>query len=124
MLLDLNMPNVNGFQVIEYFDKNNLFETLGFEYYGPIDGHDINALVNIFEIAKQENRPVFIHTITTKGKGYSFAEVNPKIYHGVSSFDINEGAKVSSTNLFQIFLVKRFVKLLKQIKKFVPLPPL
>ncbi len=97
--------------------KNNLFETLGFEYYGPIDGHDINALVNIFEIAKQENRPVFIHTITTKGKGYSFAEVNPKIYHGVSSFDINEGAKVSSTKSFSDIFGETLCEIAKTDKK-------
>ncbi len=97
--------------------KNNLFETLGFEYYGPIDGHDINSLVNTFEIAKNENRPVFIHTITTKGKGYSFAEANPKIYHGVSSFDINEGARSNTVKSFSDVFGETLCAMAKQDKK-------
>lgn len=80
--------------------KSNLFESMGFSYLGPVDGHNIGELVNIFNIAKTYNRPVIIHTITTKGKGYSFAELDPKNYHGVSSFDISEGAGVSSKRTF------------------------
>ncbi len=80
--------------------KSTLFETMGFEYYGPIDGHDLSTLINTFEIIKTENRPIFLHVITKKGKGYHFAEANPKIYHGVSSFDINEGAAISNSKSF------------------------
>ncbi|MBQ0083425.1 MAG: 1-deoxy-D-xylulose-5-phosphate synthase [Clostridiales bacterium] len=71
--------------------KSNIFESMGFSYFGPIDGHNIDALLNIFKIAKNSTRPVFIHTITTKGKGYSLAEHDPSSYHGVSSFDITRG---------------------------------
>ena len=80
--------------------KSNLFESMGFSYLGPVDGHNIGELVNIFNIAKTYNRPVLVHAITTKGKGYSFAENDPKNYHGVSSFDINEGAGVNSKRNF------------------------
>lgn len=76
--------------------KSNIFESLGFDYYGPIDGHNISELENILRIAKKETRPVLIHTITQKGKGYIFAENDPKNYHGVSSFDIDEGAGAKS----------------------------
>ncbi len=80
--------------------KSNIFESLGFDYYGPIDGHNLSELENILRIAKRETRPVLIHTITTKGKGYVFAENDPKNYHGVSSFDIYEGAGVKSGNTY------------------------
>ncbi len=80
--------------------KSNLFESMGFNYLGPVDGHNLDALINIFNIAKNENRPVFIHTITTKGKGYSFAENSPQSYHGVSAFDIEVGASNNSKHTF------------------------
>lgn len=69
---------------------SSYFETLGFDYYGPIDGHDIGRLVEMLTYAKQLKRPVILHTITTKGKGYRFAEKHPLSYHGVSKFDINK----------------------------------
>ncbi len=84
--------------------KSNVFETLGFDYYGPVDGHNLAELENIFKIAKRETRPVLIHAITQKGKGYLFAENDPKNYHGVSSFDIDEGAgKASGDNFSSVF---------------------
>lgn len=73
--------------------KNNFFTSLGFNYLGPVDGHDIGALEELFKIAQSYNRPSLIHVLTTKGKGYSYAETSPKNYHGVSPFDIDEGAK-------------------------------
>ncbi len=80
--------------------KSNLFESMGFSYLGPVDGHNINDLINIFNIAKSETRPVVIHTLTTKGKGYSFAENSPQNYHGVSSFDIEYGATTADKKSF------------------------
>lgn len=79
---------------------SNIFESLGFEYYGPIDGHNIADLENIFRIAKNENKPVLIHIITVKGKGYHYAEKDPKNYHGVSAFDIEEGVNKNSANSY------------------------
>lgn len=97
--------------------KNNIFETLGFEYYGPVDGHNLNDLIRVLEIAKQENRPVFIHSVTTKGKGYSFAEANPKIYHGVSSFDINMGAQSSGVKSYSDIFGETMCAIAKKDKK-------
>ena len=97
--------------------KNNIFETLGFEYYGPVDGHNLDDLIRILEIAKQENRPVFIHSVTTKGKGYSFAEANPKIYHGVSSFDINMGAQSNGVKSYSDIFGETMCALAQKDKK-------
>ncbi len=72
--------------------KHNMFSEMGFNYLGPVDGHDIEAMEAIFKIAQSYERPSLIHIVTTKGKGYSYAESSPKNYHGVSSFDINDGA--------------------------------
>lgn len=63
------------------------FEELGYTYMGPVDGHDLNALREALERAKQLSRPVLLHVETVKGKGYAFAEDNPAAYHGVSKFD-------------------------------------
>ena len=71
-----------------------LFEELGLEYIGPIDGHNIESMVETLKIAKQMNRPVIIHTQTTKGKGYEVAEgvgSDKEHWHGVGVFDIETG---------------------------------
>lgn len=70
---------------------SNMFEDMGFMYLGPVDGHDLKSLERIFATAKEQKRPVLIHVLTTKGKGYSFAENSPKHYHGVSAFDRENG---------------------------------
>jgi 1-deoxy-D-xylulose-5-phosphate synthase len=64
-----------------------LFEALGFRYFGPIDGHNIGKLINIFEKVKDLNGPILVHTITEKGKGYKPAENNKEKFHGISPFD-------------------------------------
>ncbi len=70
-----------------------LFEAMGFRYFGPLDGHDIDLLVDTFEHVKKMKGPILIHLITRKGKGYSFAEKDAARYHGVASFDPKEGVK-------------------------------
>jgi len=70
----------------------NIFLNLGFEYVGPVDGHDIEKLINIFEKIKiNVNRPILIHVKTTKGKGYGQAEDNPQDFHGVTPYLMREG---------------------------------
>ena len=69
-----------------------LFETLGFSYHGPIDGHDLNALITAFEQLKTAKGPQFLHIITVKGKGFEPAEGAPIKYHGVTQFDPVTGA--------------------------------
>lgn len=68
-----------------------LFENMGVKYIGPIDGHNIELMNEVFSKAKQINGPVIIHTVTQKGKGYEFAEKNPNKFHGVSPFDLESG---------------------------------
>ncbi len=72
-----------------------LFEQLGFKYIGPVDGHDLPDLVEMFEGVKKMNRPVLIHVKTIKGKGYSHAEERPWAYHGVGAFDLKTGKSLS-----------------------------
>ena len=75
-----------------------LFSELGFYYVGPIDGHDVNNLVQIFENVKNSNHqgPVLIHVRTQKGKGYKPAEDSGDKYHGVSKFNVSTGEQVKS----------------------------
>ena len=73
-----------------------LFESLGFRYVGPVDGHDLPTLVECFKNLKQGHGPVFFHCVTQKGKGYSYAEEDPQRYHGVRAFDIETGEFRSS----------------------------
>ncbi|GHT70386.1 1-deoxy-D-xylulose-5-phosphate synthase [Spirochaetia bacterium] len=73
------------------FYTDNFFVDLGFEYVGPIDGHNISALIKVFEDVRKLGRPVVIHVITRKGKGYGYAEDDPGSYHGVGSFSVAEG---------------------------------
>ncbi len=68
-----------------------LFEELGFNYIGPIDGHDVDTLIKTLENLKQLKGPQFLHVVTTKGKGYPPAEDNPCAYHGVGRFDPDSG---------------------------------
>ena len=64
-----------------------LFEEFGFNYIGPIDGHDLDALVPTLANIKRLKGPQFLHVVTRKGQGYKLAEVDPILYHGVSKFD-------------------------------------
>jgi 1-deoxy-D-xylulose-5-phosphate synthase len=73
-----------------------LFEELGFEYVGPVDGHKIDSLIETLKTFKEFPGPVLIHAITKKGKGYEPAEKNPGIFHGVGPFDIETGEQLSS----------------------------
>ncbi|MDD2663600.1 MAG: 1-deoxy-D-xylulose-5-phosphate synthase [Dechloromonas sp.] len=68
-----------------------LFEEFGFHYYGPIDGHDLDALIPTLENLKKLKGPKFLHVITKKGQGYKLAESDPILYHGVGKFAPGEG---------------------------------
>ncbi len=88
-----------------------LFEELGIEYIGPVDGHDIESLIETMEVAKAMGKPVIIHAQTTKGKGYEIAEGTKEHWHGVGSFDPKTGESVkksgakSATAIFSDTLV-------------------
>ncbi|MBW2558202.1 MAG: 1-deoxy-D-xylulose-5-phosphate synthase [Deltaproteobacteria bacterium] len=75
-----------------------LFEELGFRYIGPIEGHRLDHLIKNLQNVKAMDRPVLIHVITKKGKGYSFAEEEPSRFHGVGPFDIATGNSVTKDN--------------------------
>ncbi|MDD2742410.1 MAG: 1-deoxy-D-xylulose-5-phosphate synthase [Rhodocyclaceae bacterium] len=70
-----------------------LFEEFGFHYYGPIDGHDLEALIPTLENLKKLKGPKFLHVITKKGQGYKLAEADPILYHGVAKFEPGVGIK-------------------------------
>ncbi len=90
-----------------------LFSELGFYYIGPIDGHDVDNLVEIFENVKNSKYqgPILIHTITQKGKGYKPAELSGDKYHGVSKFNISTGEQ-SKTNSNSLPYTKVFAQTL------------
>ncbi|HUI92498.1 MAG TPA: 1-deoxy-D-xylulose-5-phosphate synthase [Chitinivibrionales bacterium] len=74
-----------------------LFEDMGIRYFGPFDGHNISELVEVFNFIKSHTKgPVLVHTITTKGKGYRFAEDDATKYHGISKFALDTGDVVAA----------------------------
>ncbi len=79
------------------FLRSVMFEELGLRYIGPIDGHDLRALLDAFGIARESSKPIIVHVATTKGKGYAFAEADPGRWHGTSGFDVVSGKGRSST---------------------------
>jgi len=83
-----------------------LFEEMGIEYIGPVDGHNIESLIETMEVAKSLGKPVIIHAQTTKGKGYEIAEGTKEHWHGVGAFDPKTGKaykKSSAKSATQIF---------------------
>ncbi len=82
-----------------------LFSSMGFYYIGPIDGHDIDALISVLKNAKEINikGPIMIHVRTKKGKGYEFAEKSDDKYHGVSKFNINTGVQEKTKSIIPAY---------------------
>ena len=73
------------------------FEDIGFRYLGPVDGHNLEALESILEIAKEQEGPILLHVLTKKGKGYKPAEDNPDVFHSTSKFDKLTGEKIEKS---------------------------
>ncbi len=98
-----------------------LFEEMGIEYIGPVDGHNIEALVETMEVAKSLRKPVIIHTQTTKGKGYEIAEGTKEHWHGVSAFDLETGnaAKKSGAKAATAIFSETLVALADEDEKVV-----
>ena len=99
---------------------NMFFEDLGFKYLGPVDGHDIERVEWILNLAKKEKDPVVVHIITKKGKGYKWAEENPDNFHATGSFDLETGKplKEKKDDYSKIF-GDELVSLAKDNKKIV-----
>ena len=74
-----------------------MFEEFGFNYFGPIDGHDLDALLPTLQNLREMHGPVFLHVITRKGQGYKLAEVDPVLYHGPGKFNPEEGIQKSAS---------------------------
>lgn len=75
--------------------EENIFEALNFSYFGPVDGHDLNALIEVLQELKKTNGPKFLHVITTKGKGLALAEREQITYHAPGKFDATTGIRVA-----------------------------
>ena len=102
----------------EFFGhRNNIFEQMGFTYYGTFDGHNIPQLVTALKAAKRKKGPVLVHVCTKKGKGYEFAEKNPTGFHGVSAFDIDTGEPKSSAKGYSYIFGKYLCSLAENDKK-------
>ncbi len=94
-------------------------DALGIKYIGPIDGHNIEELIDILEYAKHIDGPKFIHIKTVKGKGYRFSENRPDAYHGVSKFDYKEGIKKSNKKSISSVVGKTLVEMADSNEKIV-----
>lgn len=79
---------------------SNFFETLGYRYMGPVDGHNIEVLTEALTTAKMVHSPVLLHVNTVKGKGYDFAEKNPSQFHGIANFDVDTGECSNGGNTY------------------------
>ncbi len=97
-----------------------IFEELGFKYLGPIDGHNIEELESVLAKAKSLKGPVFVHVCTQKGKGYTYAEENPHVFHGISPFEIETGEVIvnSGPGYSEIF-GRELIKLAQKEKRLV-----
>ena len=101
------------------FTGGTLFNSLGFYYAGPIDGHDLSTLIPILKNARdsKHNGPIMIHIKTQKGKGYSYAEKANDHYHGVSKFNVETGEQVKSGNNLPAYTKIFANTLIKHAKK-------
>ncbi|HEY0865968.1 MAG TPA: 1-deoxy-D-xylulose-5-phosphate synthase [Fimbriimonas sp.] len=77
-------------------ETGTIFEEFGFEYIGPVDGHDLPTLLEVFRNINECDYPVFVHAITVKGKGYDVAEEDARKWHGVVPFDLDAGIMAKS----------------------------
>jgi len=98
-----------------------LFEKLGFNYIGPVEGHDIPAVITALQHARQFNGPSLIHLRTVKGKGYSFAEMNKPKYHGVNPFNIKngQGLQVHKTRTYTEVFAETLIDLARDDPRIV-----
>lgn len=82
-------------RIKQFLLKTSIFESMGYTYLGPVDGHDLPGLISLLHTAKALREPVLVHVVTKKGCGYSFAEKDPAKFHGIGKFDPATGKKLS-----------------------------
>lgn len=97
--------------------QTTMFEDLGFIYIGPVDGHDLKSLIACLEYAKKEKKPVLVHVLTKKGKGYYHAEADASKFHGVGPFNIITGATKKSSETYSMHFGKTLVRLAEKNEK-------
>ncbi|QEM68842.1 1-deoxy-D-xylulose-5-phosphate synthase [Geobacter sp. FeAm09] len=104
-----------------FLTPGSLFEALGFDYLGPLDGHDLPQLVEVFNNINQLDGPLLVHVMTTKGKGYKPAEETPSKYHGVGVFDVatGKGAPKAGSKSYTDVFGETIVQLAEQDPKIV-----
>lgn len=90
---------------------STIFEEMGFVYYGPVDGHDIEKMSYLLQRAKEERKPVLIHAITKKGKGYLPAEQHPGVFHGIGRFDPKDGTTPEPKKTFSACFAESLVEI-------------
>lgn len=97
-----------------------LFEEFGFRYIGPIDGHNIDDLIDVLERVKKIDAPVMVHVHTKKGKGYLPAEEKPDVFHGVGKFDVKTGESLDKSSIsFSKIFGRKMVDLAEKNKNLV-----
>ena len=109
-------------------DRSNLFEGMGFRYFGPIDGHDIMHLTKVLEDLKRIPGPKLLHCLTVKGKGYKYAEENQTTFHAPGKFDKETGEIIATSDkddppLYQEVFGETIVELARLNEKIVGITP-
>ena len=104
-----------------FLTPGSLFEALGFDYLGPLDGHDLTQLVEVFNNINELDGPLLVHVMTTKGKGYKPAEDTPANYHGVGVFDVatGKGAAKSPVKSYTDVFGETLVQLAEEDAKII-----
>lgn len=126
--------SLNFWQRVTYTAKlvltggNNLFESLGFRYFGPIDGHNLDDLVDILSGLKQLKGPRLLHIVTKKGKGLKQAERNPVTYHAPGIFDSETGLQIKGDDTdkplkYQEVFGRTIIELAEQNPRIVGITP-
>ena len=101
------------------YSGTSFFENMGFHYMGPVDGHDLDDLIEALRAAKSVGRPVVLHVNTVKGKGMTYAEEKPDTYHGISRFDPDTGVAQSGGESFSSRFGQTLCDLAAQDKRIV-----
>ncbi|WP_286033898.1 1-deoxy-D-xylulose-5-phosphate synthase [Fusobacterium necrogenes] len=105
------------FSVKNFFLPLNMLESLGFKFFGVLDGHNLEELISTFNKIKNINGPIFIHIKTQKGKGYSYAEKDKEKFHGISPFDMKTGNTASSVKTYSSIFGSEIVRLAQEDEK-------
>ncbi len=102
-----------------------LFEELGFTYFGPVDGHNLPQLIDTLKQAEKVNGPVIVHVVTLKGKGYSPAEANSMVWHGLGTYKMESGEVVKSAGhpMYTDVFGQALIELAEQDDRIIAVTP-